>query len=250
MNLPKLSCTQITMAKRCERKLYHVLTQPKPPKMATPLYIGSVFHEVLEQNFKHKVDTGRDFRLDQLNGIFNQTWDSMKWKADFSKMSELEAKSKCLNYVQTYWGKRCSFLYPKDKESIEIFFGFNANMEDRKIRITGKIDLIDRSNTIIDHKTSSRAWSQEEANREPQAYLYPLGMKANKRAVQGFQFSVVCGGSVEIFPVQYNPGEASRLLAYAFDLQRNFETENLLATKSQRTCSWCEWNSICKQKIG
>lgn len=241
----RLSASDINQARQCEMKVYNKLTQPKKEKMASPLLVGSVFHEVIELNFKYKINHGSDMQLNVLNDTFNQIWNKMKSKGDFTNNQEIEAKSKAFRYVQVYWEKRCGMLIPKDKKSIEFFGNFAIVQEGKRLKVAYKIDMLDKSNMIIDHKTSSQPWTQEIADKNIQAYIYPIALRANGIPAKQVQFNVVCKDSVDAFVVQEDQNETQKIFQEAFKLKKSLEEGNMLSNFNK--CKYCEWQDVCSE---
>ena len=71
--------------------------------------------------------------------------------------------------------------FPREYKVIAVEKGFNISIEGLPRVIIGAIDLVeeDESGTIIitDHKTSGRAFSNDEVNRNMQLTLYQMAMK-------------------------------------------------------------------------
>jgi len=249
MQIFKLSVTNIrTAVKECELKLYYNLTEPKPPKNVY-LFMGIVFHSVIAEDLKFKAKNGNDMELGMINGIFRDTFEKEKVGIDFAKMPEFEAKARCQNYIKAYWEKRLQHLYPYllngQKPLIEHFLRFTAKFEEQQISITGKIDMLDRTGWVVDHKTSNRPENWEE---EPQAYLYPLGLKNQGFKVEGFIFSTVDSqGNVDSHEIEFKQEKADALLQKAFEIQRAFSEDNILPTSNQRVCTYCQHKGICRE---
>lgn len=240
MKLEKISVTQIKKARDCEMSLFHTLTQPKPLKTNVWLFIGSCFHSVLEIYFKNKAK-GKINTWVELVPILDQIFNQNKITADFSKIPETQAKHIVYNYLYEYYVQRCPVLFPKDKDSIEIFMRFTAKQNDRQILITGKADLITKDLTCIDHKSGHL----RNPENEPQAYLYPIGLKSSGLKINGFQFSVVNQKECKVFEVPFDQVKANQWLSYAFELKNNYP-DNLLV--NHRNCPKCEWNNgICRE---
>ncbi len=252
MKLEKLSPSKIKTGKECELKLYYNETQPKSDIKNVYLTMGSIFHGVLEENFRYKVEHKEDMSWTKLNKEFELQWDIEKEKTNFEKIEEPTAKLRCKNYIRIYHVKRCPFLIPKNMNCVEKFTKFKITKKETNqvLWISVKIDLILLDGTIVDHKTSTKQWSQEEADKEIQGQIYPIAMRKEGLDVKGFQFSVVSGAIVDVYPVVYKKEKALKILNDAFEIQKNFEEENLLPTKNKKwSCKYCEWKTkgVCRE---
>lgn len=252
MEILKLSATQIITGIECEQKLYYLLTLPKPIKQNSYLYVGSMFHEVLATNFRFKVTEGRDLWWDELESIFEKTWNDQKWKADFSKVPEVNAKNNCLDYLRVYHKERCPVLVPRDLDSIEKFLRFKVKKHGQELWVSMKMDLILNSNVIIDHKTSgsSKAWDEWKLkDAGVQAQLYYAGSSANGIDCTGFSFNVVNHERVDVFDIPQDQTRLNWILGKALDMQRALRDNNLFTSKSKYTCRFCDHSTICNSKV-
>lgn len=249
MKLEKIRCTHIKKAMNCEISLKYELTMPQPDKKSVYLIIGTVFHAVIEQYLKNKVN-GYLMTLTDRVKYFNQEWEKNRGNADFSKMSEDMARKSCLDYVQMYHNERLRYLNPLNEQCIEISIKIKAIGQGRSILITGKADLIDKSMFLIDHKTSSREKKQEDYDNDPQAFIYPLGLIAQGYDIKGTQFSIAGKKKCQAFTVPYDKNKTNEILNYCLRLQESMENEDsLLRAKNIYVCRMCEWKEICTEKL-
>lgn len=247
-DLEQISCTDLGKCRNdCERWLHYKLSQEKKGISNSYLYMGQIFHEVIEQDMRYKVNKGVNMKLNELEPIFESFWNKGKSKVDFTRLEEGKSKLKCRNYIQIYSLKRSSFLYPINQDCIEKFFRIYVKVEGQKIGLTGKMDLLTKDMFIEDHKTASQSWTQEDANSEVQAYIYPFVGKSLGYDIKGFRFSVVTKDNVEVFPVLYDDKKAREWIMYAFQLQRAFHDNNLLSSRSPRICGFCDWKDTCSE---
>jgi len=248
-NILQMSATDIMMAKECEWKLVWKYTQPKITTKSVYLMIGSCFHEVIEQDLRFFVKRGIHYGWNDIEKMFNAIWGREKQNTDFSRLAENKAHLKCENYIRIYFQKALPMIYPLGQEFIEKFFCVHITYGERKLGITGKVDVIDRSMWIIDHKTSSSDWTQEEAEKEAQAIIYPYCMKNEGYNILGFKFNVCHAVVVTPFSIVYNQAKVKEWLTFAFDVKQRIEEGTQLRSKSERVCKYCDWNKICSESL-
>jgi len=246
----QMSATDISMGQECEWKLYFKYTKVLKPKKNIYLVMGSVFHSVIEQDLKYFVLQKKHKTYQDLKTYFESEWSRQIQNCDMRNLSEIEAKNKCLNYITNYYRDIIKLIYPLNIENIERFFRTFITYQGQRLGITGKVDLIDKSLFIVDHKTSSRGWTQEEANKEFQAQIYPYCLKSLGLDIRGFKFNVVNKQGVNVFTINYDTAKVKDILIKAFDTKKHLEEGNMFRAKSQRICKFCEYNSICKEKLG
>ena len=250
----QMSATDIKNAGECDFKVYYkLLGEFKPPK-SIPLVLGSIFHEVIEQDLRYKVKRGVNMKWEEVNNYFENVWVKAKQGCAFDgKITEEQAKIKCKTYIRIYHLKMSPMLYPLDNSSIEKFFRVYITFGDKRLGITGKVDMIGKDMFITDHKTSSAVWTQKDADEEIQAQLYSYCMKNLGFEIQGFKFSVVSGVGVNVFPVEYNQAKLKEILLKAFDIKKRLEggQELMLRSRSERICKFCDFGraGICKESL-
>jgi CRISPR/Cas system-associated exonuclease Cas4 (RecB family) len=246
----QMSVTDIKSSEECEWKLYHRMEGKFKPKKNIYLIIGSCFHSVVEQDMRYKAGRGVNKSWKDLEAFFEDEWKkSTKNITDFGKYTPEQSKQKCKNYIYIYSLKASPLIYPLNNESIEKFFRVYINYEGKRLGITGKCDIIDKSLTMIDHKTSSSQWLQSEADKEIQAQVYPYLMKISGLEVKKFQFNVVCGNDVKVYPVEYDTKKVKEILIQAFDIKRHIEEGNILRVKNPSVCKWCDFRSVCQKNL-
>jgi CRISPR/Cas system-associated exonuclease Cas4 (RecB family) len=246
----QMSASDMTEAKKCEYRLHYKFQKIIKPVKNIYLIMGSIFHSVTENNLKYNAKMGVDQSWVNLKVYFESEWKKqIQGITDFGKYSEQQAKNICLNYVKVYHIKMSPFLYPLNPDSIEKFFRVYVTYEGKRLGITGKIDMIGRDLYVIDHKTSSSQWSQQQADDEIQGQLYPFCTKKLGYDVKGFKFNVVSGDSVIPYEVKYDIKKLKEILINAFAVKDRIENNAMLRSKSEKNCKWCEYNSVCKVKL-
>lgn len=247
----QMSATDISTCNECEFKFYYKLTKEIRFPKNVYLIMGSVFHAVIENDLRYKAEKGVNKKWQDLEKVFDKEWEKGKAGCDFSKskITEEQAKYKCKNYAQIYSIKMSPLLYPVGQEGIEKFFRCYVHFSEKRLGITGKVDLIDKSFWITDHKTSSSEWTQQDADKEIQAQLYPWAIRNLGFDVQGFKFNVVSKNTVNVFPVTYNQSKVKEILTRAFEIKRNLEEDNISRAKSEKVCKFCDYKNLCSESL-
>ena len=250
----QLSATDIKTGRECMHKLVFKFTGHKGPKNHY-LAMGSAFHSVIEDYLVHKAKTGKAKPWNEVMAVFDGFWTKEAKGVVFGKISEQRAKCDCVEYIKTYYEQALPLMYPlfqarfRPKDSIEKFFSLKITYEGKVLGFSGKVDLIDKSMYCIDHKTAGSEWTQEQADEEIQAQIYPYVLKKLGLDIRGFKFMVVSGGRVTPFEVAYSESKVADILKEAFDLKRNIEEGNLLRANNVRTCQWCEFKDKCTESL-
>jgi len=184
----KLSVTQINMFLRCPvqwefRYIKHIKTPP-----AGVMLQGRVYHSTHAENFRQKINTGKDLSLSDMSDIYATSWNKEvvnNSEYSFSEITWDESPGKVkdggYDLVKLYRNNMAPLIIPKEVE-IRKSKKISQNLEGM-----GILDLvIDKLNTpngsvetsdiigdlIIDHKVSGRKQTQDEAERDLQATMY------------------------------------------------------------------------------
>lgn len=153
----------------------------KPEGKSDAMEFGSAIHLVMADIYQSRL-TGIELSIKEIQESFEKHWTRLVKNSVDLQYSEgkdfetllLEGKE----LLTTYYHKR-----PKaDFRIIAIEESFSFLVKGCSIPIIGAIDLIeeDEGNTIIltDHKTSSRAYSRDEVDRNFQLTLYQLALRS------------------------------------------------------------------------
>ena len=184
LKVSSLSVTQINQYLRCpvQWEFRYVKGIKIPP--AGAMLQGRVYHETYAENFKQKIQTLVDLPITDLADIYANCWDKeIVQNTEFS-FSEIlwdeepsKAKDEGFSLVKLYRELVAPQVIPKEVE-VKINKVLASNIE-----MTGRLDLVDDQDIIIDHKVSKRSQSQETVDRDLQASVY-LWLKDSSR----FQF--------------------------------------------------------------
>ena len=166
--LDHISWSQIDMFNRCPRQwaFRYIEEMRIPPSGA--LVEGSVYHQTLENNFRMKLETGKDLHVDECLDMFSDIWDkrvSDEEAIDWEDEQPGDIKDEGFELVETYMTQRAHLVMPKLVEHVAI----------RKvlgIEVVSVLDLVTNEEKIVDHKTSSRMWNQDQADSHGQATTY------------------------------------------------------------------------------
>jgi putative RecB family exonuclease len=152
-----------------------------PESRSDSLEFGSVIHKVLAERYQQKM-MGNLLTAKKLHEIFEKCW---REAAEGKDIQYSEGKDFDTLLLE---GKELLTVYhnkiPDDQfKVIAVEEAFRFNIEGCPVPIIGAWDLLeeDESDTIIitDFKTSGRAYSNDEVDRNFQLTLYQMAAKAN-----------------------------------------------------------------------
>jgi putative RecB family exonuclease len=153
----------------------------KPESRSDNMEFGSAIHPTLQEIYQNKM-VGIDLGIKDIHASFEDHWTRLTYNHDDIQYSEgknfetllLEGKE----LLTTYYHKR-----PRDNfQILAIEEPFSFILDGCEIPIIGAFDLLeeDSSGTLIitDFKTSARAYSRDEVDKNFQLTLYQIAAKA------------------------------------------------------------------------
>lgn len=182
-NSPHLSASSINDYLDCGL-LYKLgrIDKYKPEFKADALEFGSTIHRVLEEIYQQKM-VGIDLTIKEIHELFEKIWTQTAKGRDDIQYAEGKSFETLLlegkELLTTYYHKRPINSF----QVLAIEEPFSFMVEGCPVPIIGAIDLVedDSSSTVIitDFKTSGRAYSNDEVDRNFQLTIYQLAAKAN-----------------------------------------------------------------------
>jgi putative RecB family exonuclease len=178
--LPHLSASAIGTYIDCSLKYKLAkIDRLAPDFISDSLIYGSVIHQLLEIYHEARMHD-ETIPLSEWLELFERHWFEALEKAGNIKFNKDATAETLLNegksLLTIYYDR-----YPREYKVMATEMPFSFTLDGLPIVIIGAIDLIeeDESGTIIitDHKTSGRAFSNDEVNRNMQLTLYQMAMK-------------------------------------------------------------------------
>lgn len=165
MDINHVSHSQINMWQRCPKQweFRYVRGLKEPPSAA--LFEGSCYHRTLEFYFNQKMKTGRDLPLDDCLDLFATVWDDklqLDENIDWGGKKPSVIKDEGVGLVGAY---RSEVSYKVVPVMVEHYFTTQV----AGVEFVLIMDLLDENDVAIDHKTSSRIYTQDKVDRDLQA---------------------------------------------------------------------------------
>lgn len=176
--LDHISHSQIELWQSCPRKWeFSKIHRIRKPRKAT-LIEGSVYHSTVQYNFTEKMKTGKDLPMSELADVYGALWSaevsSSKEGVDWGDYKEEAYKKEGLELVSAYMRDMASTITPYAVE--RTYPSEVGSLKIDGLTFTFRVDLITEKGHVIDHKTSSKRYSQSEVDKklQPSAAAYAL----------------------------------------------------------------------------
>lgn len=163
--LDHVSHSQINMWLRCPRQWYYRYVDGLRIPPSGALVEGGCYHKALEVNFKQKIVTQTDLPIPDCLDAFSDAWETrlsseevIIWEDDDPGF----LKDQGIGLVEEYMSSMSQDVQPVKVE--EPYVSEVAN-----VKFVCVVDLEDVLSIIIDHKTSKKAYTQDDVDRDLQA---------------------------------------------------------------------------------
>ena len=165
--LDHTSYSQINMWQRCPRQWYYRCVKGLKVPPSGALIEGSCYHTALEANFKQKIVTMEDLPVEQCLDAFSDAWEArlQQEEIEWEDKKPGQLKDEGIKLVGAYIDTTAPQVQPIEVEKPYV-------REVAGVKVVSVIDLIDEDSRIIDHKTSSKAYSQDSVDKDDQLTTY------------------------------------------------------------------------------
>lgn len=171
--LDHISHSQIEMWHRCPRQWeYRYVHGLKIPPSGA-LVEGGCYHKALEVNFRQKVNTYQDLPVDDCLDAFSTEWEARLAEEElvvWERLGPGEVKDEGYGLVREYMLSISPEVQPTKVEERHV-----SEIGDVKLFLV--CDLEDEDKKVIDHKTSSKAYTQDDVDRSLQAGATAFALK-------------------------------------------------------------------------
>lgn len=160
-----VSHSQLDMWQHCPRKWEFKYVKHIQPPASAPLIEGSCYHKVLETYFNHKLVTGKDLLLPEVNDSIATHWKTITASEnliDWGMHNPEDVRLECQALLTEYVSTIAPQITPVNVEETYI-----SDIDGTKFVCV--IDLITSEGAVIDHKTSAKKFTQDDVDKDIQA---------------------------------------------------------------------------------
>ncbi|MGD0282348.1 MAG: PD-(D/E)XK nuclease family protein [Dissulfurispiraceae bacterium] len=155
----------------------------RPEFKIDALEFGTVIHEVLAFNNSERKLMEKNLKLDEIIRFFEQKWKSVAEDNSNIRYKEGKNFNVLLNEGKSLLTAHYNSCSQDNFRVVAIEEPVSFIMEGIPVPIIGVVDLIeeDDSGTVVitDYKTSSKAYSEDDIEGNPQLTLYYMALKSN-----------------------------------------------------------------------
>jgi len=149
---------------RCPRQWKYRYTDGIKSAPSGALIIGSAYHTALEGNFQQKISSTVDLPVADCLDLFSDAWEGRLLEEEiiWDNLGPDESKDQGVGLVQEYMISTAPSVQPAEVERL-------CYSEVAGVRFVCRVDMVDIQKAVIDHKTSSKAFSQDDVDYDLQA---------------------------------------------------------------------------------
>lgn len=252
-----LSYSSISSYLTCSRAWKYHYIDKLPEPVSPALMFGSAFHDTLEEivgkntigekpKQAHELFVSNFARHVENNELID--WQDTSHNDQISLAARMLNTSVIINEIHKLRAKVDSDGKPIIERKVEL------QVPDVPIPIIGYIDIILDDNTPADFKTASRAWSQDQAEKQTQSLFYIAALnQAGEDVNWNFRHIVVTktlSPKLQMLDHSHEPRELFFLFDVIQSVWKGIEAEVFIPNSDSWKCSpkWCNFYSICKGK--
>lgn len=239
-----LGYSRIAKFLECPRQYKFTYIDGIRGKATTAMKRGTAYHAVLEHALQYKIDTDKLISIEVLD----------KLAIKFAKQEELSTTdTKSVIQASRFWYDE---KY-QNQDPIAVEFNFDIVIKD--IKLTGRIDQIDKDGWVLDHKFSSDIWGEERSRYGPQPIVYQwAAMQQLEKLFPNFKYKGFAYQIVKLYP---NPMiqtiKIPMLSLYEsewwedqlIEIANSIKNGIFPANPKESNCKWCNHKKLCNPPI-
>lgn len=239
-----LGYSRISQYLECPRKYKFSYIDRLPAKPGVAMARGTAYHNTLEALLKWKIRKGKltSLELARKAAIYYSEGESLS-------ASETE---RVIQAVDFYWRE----LYG-DHRPLEVEIPFEIVRGG--IKLTGRIDLVEDTGWIIDHKFSYDTWAETRAKYGCQPIIYQwAGIDILEKQYPTWSYSGFAYNIIRLFPTpviqeikiaRVSQSESDWWEEQLSHLAHGIRNGVFYAHPGDKTCQYCPYKEVCQPTI-
>lgn len=256
MELPReyISYSQIRLYQNCPKKYYYIYVKKIPVPVNEKIFLGIVFHAVVEKYFKEKIngtELSKEVITDYYFDKFEDQQKEQEVKWEITRDKNFERGSAFVNYFFRHLAQSIEPLMV-EKELIVM-------LPELGVPLKGVIDLVETNFSITDFKTTTARWSKARIKGHYlQIIIYRyLFEKSFGDVITQLKFQVIFSKTssplnvnhqeVAIKPkdVDFNYEKMLDIIKYVVDGIR----QEVFYKNESYLCGFCEFKDLCRTDV-
>lgn len=250
MEIRSLSSTMVTSYIECSQRWYYqnCLRLPRLPNYY--LAFGSAFHETMRENFWQKVQTQEDLNINVLTDFFCE--DLEYRDVDWNNGTDLsQAKDMGVISVRSFQSNIACGIQPARVE-----YSFTMEVTGRPWTISGKLDVIDDENLIVEIKTITRSpgnQPKKEHTFQTGVYATAVRREAGLEAIKArVDYSIRGKDQNHSFPLEFDASTERNVLTTFDSVANAIQKEIWIPNRNSNYCTrrFCAYWDQCEKDCG
>lgn len=183
-----MSASRIKTFLRCPMQFWYRYSEGLIIAPSSALTVGSSFHSTIGENYKQKIESRKDMKIDDVLDIFSTDFDerahTTRWLPD-EKQGKI--KDRAVATLEYYQDVVAPGTQPVAVEK-EFLLTMMEDGEQAEWGFHGFIDQVDEKGVIVETKTSSKRPNQPSLEDRLQTAAYAAGMQVEQPGIK----PVVC----------------------------------------------------------
>lgn len=248
-----LSASRVNTFNRCGMQYYfrHCEALVSPPSGA--LSLGSSFHVGVEHNYHQKIDSHEDLPVAEVLDAFSTDFDERKHETAWWEGEKPEQfKDQGIGLLQTYQGEIAAKVQPGSVER-----QFEIPFDNKDWTFTGRIDLVDNQDVIVETKTIGRTPPGPQPDHKFQTIAYTTGFRQEGGRESGARIDYTVKNKTPktvSYSFNVHDAEIEFFLSQVARVALMIENEMFMNSRhlSPFPCShrFCGYATLCESKIG
>ncbi|MGE5340014.1 MAG: RecB family exonuclease [Candidatus Omnitrophota bacterium] len=251
MDLPReyISYSQVRLYQTCPRKYYYVYIKNLAVPINDKIFLGVVFHKVIEEYFKKKIESAEP-TVERSGEMFNRTFESLQNNQPINWENTIQETRRRGNAFVSYFVRKVAPAIKPLMVEKELW----ADLPGLDIKLKGVLDLVETDFSITDFKTTTAKWSKSRIkNTYLQVVIYRyLFEQSFGDVISRLQFKIIYAKNtapiksqeISIKPkdVDFNYAKMLDIIAYVV----NNIKQGVFYKNENYFCGFCEYKDRCR----
>jgi hypothetical protein len=244
-----LSATRLNMFTRCGMQYYFRYCEGLIAPPSGVLSLGSSFHTAIEHNYDQKRQTQTDLKIDEVLDVFSDDFaERVHETAWYEGEIPHVFKDQGVGLLREYQKVISPDVQPKSVEG-----EFSIPFENKDWTFTGRADLIDNDDVLIENKTIRATPPRPQSDHMLQAIGYVTGFRSTGAREKSARIVYAVKNNIPkmvSYPFVVQNSQIEFFLGQVARVAHMIEAEMFIPNRNQYLCShrFCGYASRCEQE--